>query len=60
MTDQVIRTVVNGLQIPANGLSIAEARAKAVSQINGEPVSNTPESTENGEESVKTQPIQGA
>lgn len=60
MTDQVVRTVINGLQIPARGMSMAEARAKAVSQIYGEPVSNTPESTENGEESVITQPIQGA
>jgi len=60
MSLNVLRTVVNSLQIPANGMTVAEARAKAVSQINGEPVSNTPESTENGEETVITQPIQGA
>lgn len=72
-----LSVVVNGLQIPAPGLSVAEARdiatnnstgqelpakaeelAKAVQSQQKEPAVSTPESIENGEVSVKTQPTQ--
>lgn len=71
--------VVNGLLLPAPGLTVSEARdmatnitgqdlpaqaeemAKAVQSQQKEPAISTPESIENGEVSVKTQPtLKGA
>lgn len=71
-----LNVVVSGLQVPAPGFSVSDARelatnistgqdlpaddaeetAKAVQDQQMEPASGTPESTENGEVSVKTQP----
>lgn len=76
-----LHVICNGLQIPAPGLTVAEARikaekgkkkkhsgpevpaqaddaAKAVQSQQKEPAISTPESIENGEVSVKTQPTQ--
>jgi hypothetical protein len=60
MSTMLTRIVVNGLQLPANGMTAAETRAMAVQEVDMEPVSSTPGSTENGEENVTTQTTQGA
>ena len=57
----VTRIVINSLQIPAAGKTVAELRAKAVQQLGMEPVvEDTPEATESGEETVIPQPNPGA
>lgn len=45
----VTRIAVKNLQIPANGLTVAEARALVVQSTNKEPAVSTLEPTENGE-----------
>jgi len=49
------RIVINSLQLPADGLSVAEARAKAVQHIVEEPASSTPPEIEDGEETTSEQ-----
>lgn len=43
------RIAVKSFQIPANGLTVAEARILAVQTTTREPVLDTPETTTNGD-----------